>query len=65
MSQAVALIAPCAKTSSSLLVSAWNLFSAVTNGLPVSSATLAATSSEKPFGAFRPVPTAVPPSASS
>ncbi len=65
ISQAVALMAPCANTSSSLEVSAWNLFSAVIKGLPVSSATFFATSSENPAGAFRPVPTAVPPSASS
>ena len=42
-----------------------NLFGAVTNGLPVSSAICFAMSREKPFGAFSPVPTAVPPQASS
>src|SRR5271168_4322900 len=44
---------------------AMNLFGAVTNGFPVSSAILAATEREKPVGALRPVPTAVPPRASS
>ena len=42
-----------------------NLFGAVTNGLPVNSATLEATFSLKPAGAFNPVPTAVPPTANS
>ena len=44
-------------------VSAWYLFSAVRKGLPVSSETAFADSVSKPFGAFKPVPTAVPPSA--
>ena len=44
---------------------AMNLLGAVTNGLPVSSAILAATLTLNPFGAFSPVPTAVPPTASS
>src|ERR1700730_10879325 len=35
---------------------AMNLLGAVTKGLPVSSAILEATSCEKPFGAFKPVP---------
>ena len=38
-----------------------NLFGAVFSGRPVSSASLAAISSPNPSGAFRPVPTAVPP----
>ncbi len=62
---ASALSAPWAKTRSSFEVRAWNLFSAVTNVLPVSSLTALATSTSKPFGAFKPVPTAVPPRASS
>ena len=41
-----------------------NLLGAVTKGLPVSSAILAATLREKPSGALSPVPTAVPPIAS-
>ncbi len=61
---ASAFSAPWANTSSSLLVSAWNLFGAVTNSRPVSSDSARATSTSKPFGAFSPVPTAVPPSAS-
>ena len=44
---------------------AMNLLGAVTNGLPVSSAIFAATATENPFGALSPVPTAVPPTASS
>ena len=59
------MIAPCANTSSSFDVSEWNLFAAVTNGLPVSFATSAATPVSNPAGALRPVPTAVPPRASS
>ena len=65
ISAASAFKAPCAKTISSLLVSAWNLFSAVLKSLPVSFAISAATAVSKPFGVLRPVPTAVPPSASS
>ena len=45
--------------------SAANLFGAVTNGYPVDSAIRAATSAPNPGGAFSPVPTAVPPAASS
>ena len=41
-----------------------NLFGDVTKGLPVSSAIFCATFTENPVGAFNPVPTAVPPSAS-
>ena len=65
MSHASALTAPCANTSSSFDVSAWNLLDAVTKGFPVRSATAAATARSKPSGALSPVPTAVPPSASS
>ena len=64
MSQASALTAPWATTISSLEVSAWNLFSAVTNALPVRAETFSATLTSKPSGAFSPVPTAVPPRAS-
>jgi hypothetical protein len=42
-----------------------NLLAAVTNGWPVEPASSAATCSAKPGGAFSPVPTAVPPIASS
>ena len=59
------LSAPWAKTTASLLVSAWNLFDAVTKGLPVSSLAARATATSNPFGALSPVPTAVPPRASS
>ena len=44
---------------------AMNLLGAVTKGLPVSSAILPATLTLKPLGALSPVPTAVPPTASS
>ena len=62
---ASAFKAPCAKTISSLDVNAWNLFPAVTNSFPVNFETASATFTSKPLGAFRPVPTAVPPRASS
>ena len=65
ISAARAFSAPWANTSSSRLVRAWNLFSAVRKRLPVRSDTSRATRRSKPAGAFRPVPTAVPPSASS
>ena len=55
----------CARTMASSEPCAMNLLGAVTNGLPVSLAISAATLSENPGGAFRPVPTAVPPTASS
>ena len=42
-----------------------NLFEAVTNGTPVIVAICAATCSPNPAGAFSPVPTAVPPMATS
>ena len=45
--------------------SAANLFAAVTNGYPVAAAIRAATSTANPGGALSPVPTAVPPAASS
>ena len=54
-----------ARTAASSEPCAMNLFAAVTNGLPVNSAIFAATATLKPLGALRPVPTAVPPSASS
>ena len=53
-------------TSASCAASASNLFGAVTNGRPVSSRELGRDARRRtPGGAFRPVPTAVPPSASS
>ncbi len=58
-------IAPDAKTVASCPASAWNLFGAVTNGSPVRSDIRAAARTAKSGWAFRPVPTAVPPSASS
>ena len=65
MLAASVLSAPCAWTSASQEASASNLFGAVTNGRPVKSASSAATCLSYPLGAFNPVPTAVPPSASS
>ena len=65
ISAARAFTAPWANTISSLLVSAWNLFAAVRNSFPVIRATCCATFSSNPLGAFSPVPTAVPPRASS
>ena len=65
MSAASAFSAPWAKTISSLLVSAWNLLGAVINFFPVRADISAATASPNSGRAFRPVPTAVPPSASS
>ena len=47
---ASALSAPWAKTRSSLEVSAWNLFSAVTKCLPVMLETWRATSRQSPWG---------------
>ena len=64
ISAARALIAPCAKTNSSLDVRAWNLFGAVIKSLPVNFETASATFASNPLGAFNPVPTAVPPRAS-
>mmetsp|Transcript_564 Transcript_564/g.1512 ORF Transcript_564/g.1512 Transcript_564/m.1512 type:complete len:273 (-) Transcript_564:293-1111(-) len=57
--------APDVSTRASWAASASNLFSAVRNGSPVSFATFAATRTSNPRGAFSPVPTAVPPLASS
>ena len=62
---AMVLIAPWLKTIASWAARASNLFGAVTNGRRVMSAIFWATSSAKPTGALRPVPTAVPPWASS
>ena len=60
-----AFMAPWAKTSSSLEVRAWNLLGAGRNSLPVRPEIARAASTSKPAGAFNPVPTAVPPRASS
>jgi hypothetical protein len=54
----------CAATIESSDACASNLFGAVINGKPVSFAISVAISSLKFGGAFRPVPTAVPPAAS-
>ena len=56
--------APWAWTIASWAASAANLFGAEVKGRPVSSAIFAAAASPKPAGAFSPVPTAVPPTAS-
>ena len=50
-------------TSSSFDVRAWNLFVAVLKSVPVMRESSSATSTSKPLGALRPVPTAVAPSA--
>ncbi len=57
--------APLAATMASWAASAANLFGADTNGSPVSSAIFAATRSANSGWVFKPVPTAVPPIASS
>ena len=57
--------APDASTIASCAASASNLLGALTNGSPVSRPIQAATRSANPGGAFSPVPTAVPPNASS
>ena len=62
---ATALIAPWLNTMASWAASASNLFGAVMKGRPVIAAMRSATFSAKPTGALRPVPTAVPPWASS
>ena len=62
---ATTLSAPDSSTSASCAASASNLLGAVTNGRPVSAATSSAKRSAKPGVALRPVPTAVPPWASS
>jgi hypothetical protein len=59
------LIAPDMKTIASWAASASNLLGAVTKGRPVISAMLAATVSPQPGEVLSPVPTAVPPCASS
>ena len=62
---AVALRAPDMATIASWAASASNLLGAVTKGRPVIRAMFAETSTPQPFGELRPVPTAVPPCASS
>ena len=62
---ASAFSAPLANASGSCPASAWNLFGAVTNGRPVNSAICFATFTANSGWAFSPVPTAVPPRASS
>ena len=57
--------APCDSTIASCAANASNLFSAVTKGKPVKFAMCFATFSAYPFGVLMPVPTAVPPKASS
>ncbi len=57
--------APCPPTSASWAASASNLLGADTKGCPVRSAITRAARSPNPRGALSPVPTAVPPSASS
>uniref|UniRef100_A0A7C8ZIU3 Uncharacterized protein n=1 Tax=Opuntia streptacantha TaxID=393608 RepID=A0A7C8ZIU3_OPUST len=61
---ATVLRAPLVSTNASCAASASNLFSAVTKGKLVSSATAAAIFTSNPFFVFSPVPTAVPPCAS-
>ena len=62
---ATVLRAPWACTRASWLARASNLLGAVTKGRPVSSASFAATRTANSGCALRPVPTAVPPRASS
>jgi hypothetical protein len=57
--------APLVNTTASCAASAENLSGASANGRPVSSAIFAAHAAPKPSGALSPVPTAVPPIASS
>ena len=57
--------APCDSTMASCDANASNLLGAVTNGSPVNFAIYAATFTSYPFGVFKPVPTAVPPNATS
>ena len=64
-SAARAFNAPWEKTRASLAARAWNLLGAVRKGRSVSLATSSAATVSKPRGALRPVPTAVPPRASS
>src|SRR5207344_1408126 len=58
---ATVLIAPWLKTMASWAASASNLLGAVLNGMCVMRAMQSATIWSNPTGAFRPVPTAVPP----
>lgn len=60
---ATVFMAPEASTIASCAARASNLFSAVTNGSSVMSATCFANSTSKPFLELMPVPTAVPPCA--
>ncbi|MNR05597.1 hypothetical protein D3C85_1216380 [compost metagenome] len=62
---AVRFKAPESSTMASCAAKASNLFGAVTKGKPVKSAIFLATKTSYPFGVFKPVPTAVPPKASS
>ena len=62
---ATVLRAPWAKTMASWAASASNLLGAEVNFMPVKAAIRSANASAKPTGALRPVPTAVPPWASS
>ncbi len=62
---AAAFSPPCARTIRSSVPCAVNLLAAVLNGAPVIEAICAATWSPNPAGAFSPVPTAVPPMATS
>jgi hypothetical protein len=57
--------APCSATSASFAASASNLFGAESNSIPVYCETSAATRSPNSGCVLSPVPTAVPPSASS
>ena len=59
------LRAPDASTIASCAASASNLLGALTKGRPVSAAIILAMSVSYPSVVFRPVPTAVPPRASS
>jgi len=60
---ATVLKEPCTSTITSCVAIASNLFGAQTKGKPVNCAIFATTFSAKPFRAFSPVPTAVPPRA--
>uniref|UniRef100_A0A0A9D6C4 Pco106335 n=1 Tax=Arundo donax TaxID=35708 RepID=A0A0A9D6C4_ARUDO len=57
----IVFTAPLLSTKASCAAKASNLFSAVTKGRFVSSATAAAILTSNPFLVFKPVPTAVPP----
>ena len=58
-------MAPCAWAMASWPASAANLLAALVKAMPVVVLRRLATASPKPLGAFRPVPTAVPPMARS